>query len=66
MASLRRRISQCVAGDGGWFDALECLASDPSATRVLGARARDGLEAGWSARLDQPVLDPELLREIVA
>lgn len=56
-----------VLGDGAdWVTALEDLARDPGLARDLGRQARKSLEDRWSARLDPPVIDPELVRWVAA
>ncbi|WP_165929231.1 glycosyltransferase [Shimia isoporae] len=49
-----------------WGDALETLATDRKLTKEMGKAARSQLEANWSARLDAPVIDPEILRWVTS
>ena len=56
-----------VLGDGArWASALTEMALDRQKTREMGERARLDLETRWSARLDAPVIDPELIRWVMA
>ncbi|KAA2312989.1 hypothetical protein DL237_15865 [Pseudooceanicola sediminis] len=51
---------------GNWAAALEDLANDPKLARKMGQTARKQLENRWSARLDMPVIDPEMVRWMTA
>ena len=53
-------------GPGGWVEALERLAADPGGTGRMGDAARAAVEADWSARLDAPVLDRDIVREVIS
>ncbi|PJE30360.1 Glycosyltransferase involved in cell wall bisynthesis [Pseudooceanicola antarcticus] len=56
-----------VLGDGAdWAAALEDLATEKGLAQELGQQARKALETRWSARLDDPVIDPELVRWVAA
>jgi len=50
----------------GWAEALDRMARDRSETAEMGRVARELLESRWSARLDAPVVDPELIRWVKA
>ena len=51
-------------GPGGWAAALERLAADPAGAEAMGVAARATLEDRWTARLDAPVADAALMKEI--
>lgn len=56
-----------VIGPGAsWAQALEDMATTPGLAAEMGRTARRELEHHWSARLDNPVVDPELMRWIAA
>ncbi len=55
------RTGRVLTPEASWADALEAMAQDRSATREMGRLARQTLEERWSARLDAPVMDPELV-----
>ncbi|WP_168161454.1 glycosyltransferase [Oceanicola sp. S124] len=66
-AVVENGVTGRVLGPGrDWASALEDLARDPALCRDMGNRARQTLEQRWSARLDLPVVDPEMLRWIAA
>ncbi len=44
-----------------WLTALENLETDQKATREMGLQARQNLELVWSAKLDLPIIDPEIV-----
>ncbi len=62
MASLIEdgRSGRVLAPGESWAEALEQIAAEGNATE-MGRAARADLEARWSARLEQPVIDREIL-----
>ncbi|MGR3637587.1 MAG: glycosyltransferase [Shimia sp.] len=51
-----------IASGGSWAEALDKMATDQTRTKEMGRQARQLLESRWSARLDAPVVDPEIIR----
>ncbi|WP_196222743.1 glycosyltransferase [Pseudooceanicola algae] len=60
------RNGRVIDSAGDWGAALEDLASDRPLVREMGREARSGLETRWSARVEEPVIDPEMIRWIAA
>ncbi|MEL6168417.1 MAG: glycosyltransferase [Pseudomonadota bacterium] len=54
------RSGYVVEGPEGWCRALDRMASDRKATAKMRCAARQDIESRWSARVDWPVVDPEL------
>lgn len=55
------RTGRVLTPEANWGEALEAMAQDRPATRQMGHLARQTLEDRWSARLEAPVIDPELV-----
>lgn len=55
------RTGRVLSPGASWAAALEEMAQDVSATRDMGHLARKALEETWSARLEAPVIDPEMV-----
>lgn len=56
-----------VVGPGdSWIEVLERMAADRNSTATMGEAARHHLETEWSARLQQPVIEPEMVEWIKA
>lgn len=56
------RSGRIILPDTSWLNVLESMAADREATLEMGKNARQTLENNWSARLEHPVIDPELVK----
>ena len=52
--------------EANWAETLEAMAAAPETTDRMGQHARGDLETRWAAGLDTPVIDPEMIRWVMA
>lgn len=48
-----------------WLAALETLADDKNTTLNMGLKARQNIEHTWSAKLERPIIDPEIINWVI-
>tara|TARA_R110000737_G_scaffold191197_2_gene212647 strand:- start:715 stop:2031 length:1317 start_codon:yes stop_codon:yes gene_type:complete len=66
-ALVRDGITGRVLGEGAdWAIALEDLARDRKLARSMGQSAREWLEQRWSARIELPIIDPDMVKWVTA
>jgi len=56
-----QRTGFVISDKCSWLPALENMATDRKATKRMGLQARQNLEFIWSAKLDHPIIDPEIV-----
>mgnify|MGYP001057026227 CR=1 FL=1 len=59
-------LSQDQAQNGGWYTALDQLASDRPAAQAMGADAALDLRQNWTARNTPPIIEPEVIKWVRA
>lgn len=59
-------LSQDQARSGGWYNALDQLASDRPAALAMGAAAASDLRRNWTARSRRPIVEPEVVKWVRA
>jgi glycosyltransferase involved in cell wall biosynthesis len=59
-------LSQDQAQNGGWYTALDQLASDRPAAQAMGANAALDLRQNWTARNTPPIIEPEVIKWVRA